>query len=144
MATSSSGDLWWVSLIPEHTYTNRTFDLCTDQAELIWLAYGFMQPPTCRGRWIIDLWHNMEAQGVSFLLREFLSNRILTSWGTSLEAVTCPLWHPSGNLMLSWKRLWIFRTHISPLRWSREREGSTNCSFSTHLKRSHMLWNVNC
>lgn len=104
-----------------------------------------MQPPTWQGRWIIDLWHNMEAQGVSVSLTEIssglLSNRILTEVST-LKAVTCPLWHPSGYLMLSWIWSWIFSARFSPLRRSWEREGSTGCSFSTDLKRCHMLWNV--
>lgn len=85
---------------PMHTYTNRTFDLSLGLVELIWLAFGSPQPPTCRGQRIIDFWHNMEAQRIWALTEiscGLLSKRILAEL-SAFKAVTCPSDIPAESL----------------------------------------------
>lgn len=94
-----------------HTYTNRTFDQGLGQVELIRLTFGPAATSHLPGS--VEPWPLAQRGGsdslgsLTEISRGLPSNKILGEVST-LKAVTCPLQLPSGYLMLSWIRLWIF------------------------------------
>lgn len=130
----------------EHTHTeSRTSDPSLGQVELIWLAFGSRQNPTCRGRQSIDLWHNTEARRVWGSLAEIsgglLPNRTLTEVST-FKAVTCPSHIPADTLCChEYHHEYSTLAFLPFLMVSGE--GWFHRLFpSADLKRCHMLSNV--
>lgn len=130
-----------------HTYTNRTFDQGLGQVELIRLTFGPAATSHLPGS--VEPWPLAQRGGsdslgsLTEISRGLPSNKILGEVST-LKAVTCPLQLPSGYLMLSWIRLWIFIVAFFNSWRSLKRGGGVfrRLFFSTDLKRCHMLWNV--